>query len=197
MPTITDISQLDLDGTYSYADYIKWRFDERIELIRGKIARMSPAPNVRHQRISGDLYVALYNQLRNQPCQLFSAPFDVRLFNRRKSIKASEEIYTVVQPDICLVCDQSKLDKQGCNGAPELVIEILSPGNSQREMNEKFELYEEAGVAEYWLVEPAEKAVFVYILNEQERYIGLKPATYHIVSPSFPELAIDLAQVFR
>lgn len=196
MATITDISQLDLNGTYSYADYIKWRFDERIELLRGKITRMSPAPNVNHQRISGSLFVSIYNQLQNQNCQLFSAPFDVRLYNRKKSVKASEEIYSVVQPDICLVCDASKLDKQGCNGAPELVIEILSPGNSQREMDDKFELYQEAGVQEYWLVEPAQKAVFVYVLNEQEKYIGLKPATQGIFSPSFPDLAIDLGKIF-
>lgn len=196
MATITDLSQLDLNGTYSYADYIKWRFDERIELLRGKIARMSPAPNVNHQRISGNLYGYLFNYFVNQPCQLFSAPFDVRLYNRKKSIKASEEIYSVVQPDICLVCDASKLDKQGCNGAPELVIEILSPGNSQREMDDKFELYQEAGVQEYWLVEPAQKAVFVYVLNEQEKYIGLKPAIKHLLSPSFPDLAIDLGKIF-
>ena len=156
---------------------------------------MSPAPSVNHQRISGDLFVSIYNQLQNQPCQLFSAPFDVRLYNRKKSMKANEEIYSVVQPDICLVCDQSKLDKQGCNGAPELVIEILSPGNSQREMDDKFELYQEAGVQEYWLVEPSQGAVFVYVLNE-EKYIGLKPATKHLVSPGFHDLAIDLGKIF-
>ena len=111
-------------------------------------------------------------------------------------MKANEDIYSVVQPDICLVCDQSKLDKQGCNGAPELVIEILSPGNSQREMDDKFELYQEAGVQEYWLVEPTQKAVFIYVLNEQEKYIGLKPAIKHLISPSFPDLGIDLGKIF-
>ncbi len=102
----------------------------------------------------------------------------------------------MVQPDLCVICDQTKLDEQGCNGAPELVIEILSPGNSRREMNEKFELYQEAGVQEYWLVEPAEEIVLVYVLNEQDKYIGLKPATDFVVSPLFPDLNIDITEVF-
>ncbi len=196
MATITDLAQLDLNGTYSYADYIKWRFEERIELLRGKIFPMTPAPNVRHQRISTALSINLLNQLFNQKVLLFSSPFDVRLYNRKKSIKASKEIYTVVQPDLCVICDTTKLDKQGCNGAPELVIEILSPGNSRREMNEKFELYQEAGVQEYWLVEPAEEMVLVYVLNEQEKYMGLKPATDFVVSPLFPDLRISVADIF-
>ncbi len=197
MATITKLSQLDLDGTYSYADYIKWQFDERIELLRGKIARMLPAPNVNHQRVSGNLFVNIYNQLHKRDCQLFSAPFDVRLYNRKKSVKSSQEIYSVVQPDICVVCDSSKLDQQGCNGAPELIIEILSPGNSRREMKDKFDLYQEAGVQEYWLVQPQEEVVLVYSLNEQGQYIGLRPAVDMVVSPLFPDLGIDLAKIFR
>lgn len=196
MATITDLSQLDLNATYSYADYVKWQFDQRIELLRGKIFPMTPAPNVQHQRVATAILGQLFIYFRGKECQLFSAPFDVRLYNRKKSLKASKEIYTVVQPDICVICDQSKLDKQGCNGAPELVIEILSPGNSKREVNEKYELYQEAGVQEYWLVEPAEELVFVYVLNEQEKYIGLKPAADWVVSPLFPELTIDLEEVF-
>ncbi len=193
---ITDISQLDSNGTYSYADYLLWQFEERVELLKGKIFKMSPAPNVKHQRASSVIQGHLFNYFRGQKCQLFTAPFDVRLYNRKKSIKASKDIFTVVQPDLCVICDDAKLDEQGCNGAPELVIEILSPGNSKREMNEKFELYEEAGVLEYWLVEPADEAVFIYVLNEQERYIGLRPMTEILTSPTFPDLAIDLAEVF-
>lgn len=196
MATITDLAQLDPKGTYSYADYIKWRFEERIELLRGKIFPMTPAPNVRHQRVAGNLYYHIRTHFSAKECQLFPAPFDVRLYNRQKSIKASKEIYTVVQPDLCVICDTTKLDKQGCNGAPELVIEILSPGNSRREMNEKFELYQEAGVQEYWLVEPAEEIVLVYVLNEQERYIGLKPATDFVDSPLFPDLKISVENIF-
>ena len=162
MATITQLSQLDLDGTYSYADYLKWEFEERIELLRGKITRMSPAPSVKHQRVLGRINGHFYNYFQSYDCEAFFAPFDVRLYNRKKSLKASQEIYTVVQPDLCVICDLSKLDEQGCNGAPELVIEILSPGNSRHEMKDKFDLYQEAGVQEYWLVQPQEEVVLVY-----------------------------------
>ncbi len=196
MPTITDLSQLDLNATYSYADYLKWQFKERVELLRGKILEMTPAPSVRHQRIAGNLYYYVRSAFQEQPCNVYFAPFDVRLYNRKKSRKASKEIFTVVQPDLCVICDETKLDEQGCNGAPDLVIEILSPGNSKREMNEKFELYEEAGVREYWLVQPTDEVVLIYVLNENERYIGLRPATEVVQSAIFPKLRVDLGEVF-
>lgn len=195
--TITNLSQLDPNGTYSYADYLLWQFEERLELFRGKIFQMSPAPNVKHQRVSGNLYYHVRKAVHNKPYQLFTAPFDVRLYNRKKSIKASKDIFTVVQPNLCVIRDEAKLDERGCNGAPDLVIEILSPGNIKKEMNQKFELYEEAGVLEYWLVEPNDEAVFIYVLNEQEQYIGLRPATEIVQSAIFPELRIDLAEIFN
>ncbi|GLU50783.1 Uma2 family endonuclease [Dyadobacter frigoris] len=193
---VTDINQLDLDGTYTYADYLLWRIEERLELIKGKIFKMSPAPSLLHQRISTQLQGTLFNYLKNSSCDLFSAPFDVRLYNDKKSIVASKEIYTVVQPDLCVICDENKLDEKGCLGAPDLVIEILSPGNSKKEMNEKFDLYEETGVREYWLVEPSENAVYIYVLNEAGKYIGLKPITTILKSTIFPDLEIDLEEIF-
>lgn len=196
MSVITNLSQLDLNATYSYADYLKWQFQERVELLRGKILKMTPAPSVRHQRIAGNLYYQVRSTFQEQPCHVYFAPFDVRLYNRKKLRKASKEIFTVVQPDLCVICDETKLDEQGCNGAPDLVIEVLSPGNSKREMNEKFELYEEAGVREYWLVQPADEVVLIYVLNEAERYIGLRPATEVAQSAIFPELRVDLGEVF-
>ncbi|WP_428656225.1 Uma2 family endonuclease [Runella sp.] len=196
MAIITDINELDLDGFYTYADYLKWQFDERIELIKGKIFKMSPAPNVRHQRISARFHLQIGNAFRRKPYQLFYAPFDVRLYNRQKSLNANKDIYTVVQPDLCVICDDAKLDERGCIGAPDLIIEILSPGNSKREMDQKYELYQESGVLEYWLVEPVDEAVFVYVLNEQGVYIGLKPATTTLTSSSFPDLTIDLEEIF-
>lgn len=196
MPTITDLSQLDLSGTYSYADYLKWQLKERVELLRGKILPMTPASSVRHQRILGRLHLQIGANFSTDRCQFFLAPFDVRLYNRKKSLKADKEIFTVVQPDLCVICDDAKLDEQGCNGAPDLVIEILSPGDTKREMNEKFELYEEAGVREYWLVEPNDEVVLIYVLNEKEQYIGLRPATEVVQSAIFPELSIDLVNVF-
>jgi Uma2 family endonuclease len=193
---VTDINQLDLDGTYTYADYLLWRIEERLELIKGKIFKMSPAPSLMHQRISTQLQGTLFNYLKASSCDLFSAPFDVRLYNEKKSKVANKEIYTVVQPDLCVICDEGKLDERGCLGAPDLIVEILSPGNSQKEMNEKFDLYEESGVKEYWLVEPAENAVFVYVLNEAGQYIGLKPTTTILKSSIFPDLELDLEKIF-
>lgn len=198
MEAITDLSQLDFNKTYSYADYLKWKFDERVELLRGKIFPMTPAPSIRHQQVSSRMHLQMGPRFHNTPCQLFYAPFDVRLYNRKKSIKANREIFTVVQPDLCVVCDPVKLeDNQSCNGAPDLVVEILSPGNTRREMKDKFELYEEAGVREYWLVHPLDESVQIYVLNEAERYIGLQPAVEVAQSVVFPDMSVELAEVFR
>jgi len=129
--------------------------------------------------------------------QVFPAPFDVRL--TRKSKISDSETRTVVQPDLCVVCDVSKLDERGCNGAPDLAVEILSPGNTRREMREKYEAYEEAGVREYWIVNPAGKWVLIYVLDEQGRFYGLQPMTQDVTLQSsiFPELQISLEDVFR
>lgn len=196
-PIITDINQLDLNGTYTYADYLLWHFEERLELIKGKIFKMSPAPNTRHQRISTELQGNLYAFLKNQPCNLFSAPFDVRLFDSKKSAVAYRDIYTVVQPDLCVVCDNKKLDEKGCLGAPDLIIEILSPGNSKKEKDNKFDLYQENGVREYWLVDPADNTVYAYVLNGEGIYVGLKPATETLRSTIFPGLEINVEDIFK
>lgn len=197
MSAVTDLSQLDPNATYSYADYLKWQFRERVELLRGKIFRMSPAPSLQHQRILGRLYSKAEAVLQASPCQLFFAPVDVRLYNRKKSVMANQDIFTVVQPDLCIVCDPAKLDDdQSCNGAPDLVVEILSPGNTKREMKDKLELYEEAGVSEYWLVHPADEYVQIYVLNEAKGYIGLKPFTEVAQSMIFPELSVELDKLF-
>ena len=192
---MTNISQLDLTKTYSYADYLLWRFEERLELIKGKIFKMSPAPSRKHQRILGELHLQMGGFFKKHPCQLFFAPFDVRL--PIKEVKPNDKrIYNVVQPDLCVICDNDKLDDRGCIGAPDLVVEILSPGNTKKEMTHKFELYEEAGVKEYWLVEPQDEAVFVYYLNNEGRYIGLQPAVTKVRSVVFPELEIDLNELW-
>ncbi len=197
MPAITDLAQLDPDGTYSYADYLTWKFKERVELFRGKVMRMSPAPSIRHQQILGRLYLQTEAALRGDPCQLFFAPFDVRLYDRKKSFKANKDVFSVVQPDLCIVCDSTKLeDNQSCNGAPDLVVEILSPGNTKREMEKKFDLYEEAGVREYWLVHPQDENVLIYVLDNNEHYVGLKPFTEVAQSKIFPELSVDLEKLF-
>jgi Uma2 family endonuclease len=194
---ITDINELDLNKTYSYADYLTWQFQEKLELIKGKIFKMSPAPSTNHQRISRKLTGIMLSAFKNHSCELFVAPFDVRLIDKKKST-LDKEIFTVVQPDLCMICDETKIDERGAIGAPDLVIEILSPGNSNKEMKYKFDLYEEAGVQEYWIVNPADKTLFIYVLKENQ-FIGMHPLIEEdsIQSKLFPDLDFQLAEIFN
>jgi Uma2 family endonuclease len=191
---VMEYSQLDLDGTYSYIDYLRWHFKERVELIRGKIMKMSPAPNVRHQSLISNMSGLFYNHFHKQSCLYFIAPFDVRL--PIANLRNGKE-NTVVQPDLCIICDLSKLDHQGCAGAPDLVVEILSPGNSNHEMKTKFDLYQESGVKEYWIVETEKRLVFVYHL-QNGKFIGLQPFTegMEVKSQLFPDLNIPVSELF-
>lgn len=191
---ITDIGQLDLTKRYSYADYLTWKIQERLELIKGFVYKMSPAPNVKHQTASFNLSLKFGNFFKTQDCRVFSAPFDVKLSDSQKT----KDVYTVVQPDICVICDPTKLDEHGCVGSPDLVIEILSPGNTNREMGVKFDLYEENGIQEYWLVEPNDKIVLIYTL-QNGKYIGLKPFTDegNVTSVMFPDLSFAVSEIFE
>ena len=143
---ITSISQLDPNGTYTYADYLTWQFTELVELLRGKIMRRMSAPTDRHQALVGSLFLEIGSHLRRSPCQVRVAPYDVRLPKRGST--ADEAIYTVVQPDVCVICDPSKIEPRGCLGAPDLIIEVASPRTAARDWKDKFDLYEEAGVGE-------------------------------------------------
>ncbi|MBL6986152.1 MAG: Uma2 family endonuclease [Methylobacter sp.] len=200
MPYITQLSQLDLTASYSYADYLTWRINGAVELIRGRIQLMSPAPNVKHQRISWQLGGVLFNYFNGKACNAFSAPFDVRLYDRTKSILANKDITTVVQPDICVICDQEKLDEQGCNGAPDWIIEILSKGNSKKEVKVKHALYAESGVTEYWVVYPYEEVIHQFVLSEQTGQYQLHNiyAEDDVAAPFlFSDLAVDLQALFK
>ncbi|OUD12342.1 Uma2 family endonuclease [Thioflexithrix psekupsensis] len=199
MALITQLSQLDLQGTYNYADYLTWRFDDAVELIKGKIMPMSPAPNVKHQILSRNFLLKIGVYLEEKKCQIFHAPFDVKLYDHKKSILSDQEIYTVVQPDLCVICDPKRLTEQGCHGAPDWIIEILSKGNSKKEMHIKYQLYQESGVLEYWLVYPYEQVVQQFFLNEESRQYQLIAmySSEDMVTPVlFPELKIDLGKVF-
>ncbi len=121
-------SDLDLTKTYSYADYLTWSFNERLELIKGKIFKMSSALSRNHQEVSITIGSELKVFLKGKPCKVYSAPFDVRISRQ----KEDRQIITVLQPDICVVCDLTKLDVKGCLGSPDIVVEILSPGKSER-----------------------------------------------------------------
>ena len=181
---------------YSYADYLKWRFEERVELIKGKIMKMT-APNRKHQDVSRELMHVITSFLKNRNCKAYSAPFDVRLPLTKKL--TNEEIITVVQPDVCIICDTSKLDDKGCIGAPDLVVEILSPGNSKKEIKLKYEVYEEAGVKEYLIINPVEENVAVLILSTSGKFDGAKLyATDDIIySNAITGLAVNLSDIFQ
>ncbi len=195
---ITSIHQLDYKKKYTYSDYILWQFKERVELLKGYLFPMA-APNVQHQRISGALYLALGNFLANQQCDVFSAPFDVRLPLPSARIKG-DKIDTVIQTDLCVICDKAKLDKQGCIGAPDLIVEILSPGNSKKEMKDKYELYQEAGVLEYWVIDPTHNLAFAYHLDvATHKFIPTLPVLTDedfLKSEVFEGLEIDLSGIF-
>ncbi len=198
MEPVTSLSQLDLtNGVYSYADYLTWQFDQAVELVRGKIFPMS-APSRRHQGMSRELTVMFHNSFQGHPCKFYVAPFDVRLYDKRKSAKANRDVFSVVQPDICIICDETKLDDRGCLGAPDLVVEILSPGNSAKEMKIKKLLYEENGVREYWIIDPDHENAFQFHLTEADVY---SPATIYVNDETlnaviFPDLSISLTELF-
>ena len=148
---------------YSYADYLTWDTGERFELINGELFNMSPAPSRRHQQVLRELSTAFSIFLRNKKCEVFFAPFDVRLLVEDKDDDAIEN---VVQPDLSIVCDQKKLDDKGCNGTPDMIVEVLSPSSVKLDRWQKYQLYEKAGVKEYWLVDPVNESVEVHLLCE-------------------------------
>lgn len=193
---ITNINQLDLKGSYTYADYLLWHFKERVELIKGKIFKMSPAPSSFHQDISWNLSREIDKVFRKTSCKMYAAPFDVRLINFKEST-ADNQITTVVQPDLCVICDRNKIDERGCIGAPDLIIEILSPGNSKKEMDIKYDLYEENGVREYWIVNPTIQTISIFVL-QNDTYIGIKPLINDskLQSPTFPDLKFSVEKIF-
>ena len=180
---------------YTYADYKNWELKEgeRYELIRGEAFAMA-GPNTRHQIVSGRIFLQLGNHLEGKPCRAFYAPFDVRLFYDEE---LGEDDDTVVQPDIMVVCDKNKIGDEGIRGAPDLVIEILSPSNTAIEMEEKRCLYRDAGVREYWVADPKNNRVTVYCFRGGE---VLSAKTYESADTApvgiLPGFGIALDRVF-
>ncbi len=192
MKPITDISQLDITKSYTYADYLTWQFSERVELIMGKIFNMSPAPSSQHQHITVAISSGIYQFLRNKPCKVFTAPFDVSLPD------ASGISLTVVQPNITVICDPTKITEQGCNGAPDLVVEVISKSSVKKDLHEKYSIYEQAGVKEYWIVQPQDRSLIICTLNDKGRYQPAKPLTKgdKAMSSVLPGLEVDLDELF-
>jgi len=181
---------------YTYGDYLSWPEDERWELIEGVPFNMTPAPARVHQIIVVELLRQISNFLLDKECQVYVAPFDVRL---PEALEADEEIITVVQPDISIICDPAKLDERGCRGAPDVIIEVLSPATAAKDQIQKVALYEKHGVKEYWLVHPADRLVTVRLLGPEGRYgiPGIHEAKGILPLPTIPGLEIDLDSVFR
>lgn len=169
-------------GNYTYADYLTWDMEEMVELIKGKVfKKAAAAPKRIHQWLAGNLHTELNLFLKGKKCQAYIAPFDVRLPVKSKK---DDKIYTVVQPDICVVCEMEKLDDRGCLGAPDLVVEVLSPGNKQLELQHKYEVYEESGVKEYWLMDPEGQTVLIYTLIDGRYQTSRLMTTGDIVKSS-------------
>ena len=189
------LSDLDINKVYTYADYYKWKFEERVELIKGKIFRMSPAPSPNHQRILSRINTEIGYYLKGRKCEVFPAPFDVRISRRSAQ---DMDIITVLQPDLCIVCDRSKIDDRGCLGAPDLVVEILSPGNSKKEVKNKYDVYEEAGVKEYWMVDPTHQTLQINLL-ENGKYRPLRALTVGDMGTTtlLPGFSLDLEELFN
>ena len=190
---------LDLNKRYSYADYLTSVFDDiRCELINGFVHLMS-APLRIHARISTKLSrrIDTFIEKKKGKCHLYHAPFDVRLPVNGSS--EDDKIYDVVQPDICVICDLTKLDDRGCIGAPDLVVEVLSPATLKYDWNYKFNLYEKAGVREYWIVDPKAKTVYVFLLQPDGKYD--KGTVYECNQKApvfiFEGLEIDLIELFE
>ena len=177
---------------FTYADYKGWELKdgERYELIYG-VAYAMAAPNAYHQSILGEMFRHMANYLDGKPCKVYPAPYDVRLF-----YEEDERDDTVVQPDISIVCDPEKRGSEGCRGAPDFVVEILSPGNTAIEMAEKFELYRDSGVREYWMVNPKQKNLRTYLFVDGEIQTHLYTTTDTAKAAIFPDLAVDLGPVF-
>lgn len=151
------------EARYTFADVLTWNEDERIEIINGKAFLMA-TPSRIHQEICFEIGRQLGNYLEGKPCRVYPAPFGVRLFEQNGN--RPEDVDTVVEPDISVVCDRSKLDRYGCKGAPDLIIEVLSPSTQRHDQLVKLNLYQRAGVKEYWIVDPQNSTVRVMLRTD-------------------------------
>ncbi len=180
---------------YTFADVLSWDEDERIEIISGKVFMMA-TPSRIHQKITGELFRQLANFLEGKQCEVYAAPFGVRLFEQDGD--SEENVDTVVEPDISVVCDRSKLDKRGCKGAPDMIVEVLSPSSLRHDRLVKLNLYQQAGVREYWIIDPENRAVQVFLqdgsgsLRICEEYGSQDVAKVNVLDGCF----IELSKVF-
>jgi Uma2 family endonuclease len=185
------------DKVFTYGEYSLWPESERWELINGVAFDMSPAPSRQHQLILTGIFGQVYNLLTEVSCEVYCAPFDVRFPDYIE--QENSEISTVVQPDLVVVCDKKKLDDKGCIGAPDLVVEILSPSTMSKDLHQKFTLYEKHSVGEYWVISPGDKVLFRYKLSAEGKYT--EPEIYEendiLNSDITGDFKIELKKVFK
>lgn len=179
---------------YTFADVLAWDESERVEIINGEAFMMAPPSRI-HQEISVAIAAQLYNYLEGKRCKVYSAPFVVRLFEEDGN--NPEDVDTMVEPDISVVCDPGKLDDHGCKGAPDLIIEILSRSTRRYDRMTKFELYRQAGVREYWIVDPDSKDVQSFVLEGGRYFVkGYGTAEDKMKVDVLEDCIIDLSAVF-
>ncbi len=180
---------------YNYRDYLSFLKEEKIEIINGEIYYMTPAPSRMHQKISMELSRQISNYLLDKNCEVYAAPFDVRFYDESDK---DEDINTIVQPDITIICDKNKLDERGCKGSPDFIIEIMSPSSVGIDSIKKFTLYEKYKVKEYWTIHPIDGIARTYYLNNENKYIQDQICLIDenkIHSKLFDGLEIDLSNI--
>jgi len=184
------------DKKFTYADYLTWGNEERWELINGEAWDMSPAPATKHQKVSLALTLEMGSILKGKPCDLFVAPFDVRFVKDNQ--QDDQDIFITLQPDLSVICDKSKIDKKGCLGSPDLIVEILSPSTGYKDETQKLTIYEQYGVKEYWIVNPDRKTIQVFLHNGKDFD---KPSYYKgndvISSLVLKDFQISLDDIFQ
>ena len=184
------------NGSYTYEDYISWDEDERYELIDGYAYAMAAA-TPEHQALALEIAVILRAFLKGKPCKVYP-DIDVRLF-AKKTEKGGLSLVQkghVLRPDLSVVCDPEQINEQGCSGAPSLIVEILSPSTAARDLNQKLYSYLQAGVQEYWIVSPADRWVYRYVLRENDYVLRVFSESETLVSERFPGLEINLSNIF-
>ncbi|WP_044895077.1 Uma2 family endonuclease [Bacillus alveayuensis] len=179
---------------YTYADYLHWNKEGRYEGTDG-IVFMTPSPTPQHQRIVTALSALFFHHLQDYPCEVFVAPIDVCLFATKDT--PLHDIKDWYIPDLVIVCEQNKIGSERIYGAPDFVVEILSPSTAKHDRITKFRSYEKAGVKEYWIVDPIHTTVEVYVLqNDRFQQMGMYYKDNSISVHTFPECIIELEKVF-
>ncbi len=192
----------DLNERYTYADYKTWPDDERWEIIEGVAYAMSPSPSWRHQGLTGELYAQLREFLKGKPCRVFISPLDTLLHAPGEEAAPDDDIDTIVQPDVLVICDKGKLGSRAVRGAPDVAVEVLSPYSWDRDIRLKMRVYEERGVREYWVVDPGNKTMTVYKRDDSGRF-GKATAIVLADTPraadfsaALPEFVLDVEGLF-